>query len=50
MDKQRTQALIIDLAAMLAVYVQGKVNNETRGQAIATLRETYKFMQENPNG
>lgn len=45
MDK-RTKDVMTDLIAMLAVYVEGKTNNDTRGQAIATLREAYKLMEE----
>ena len=49
MDK-RTKDVMTDLIAMLEVYAQGKTHNDTRGQAIATLREAYKLIKENANG
>lgn len=49
MDK-RTKDVMTDLIAMLEVYARGKTNNDTRGQAIATLREAYELMKENTNG
>lgn len=45
MDK-RTKDVMTDLIAMLEVYAQGKTHNDTRGQALATLREAHKFMEE----
>ena len=45
MDK-RTKDVMTDLIAMLEVYAQGKTHNDTRGQAIATLREARKLMEE----
>lgn len=49
MDK-RTKDVLIDLIAMLEVYAQGKTNNDTRGQAIATLRQAYRLIEETSNG
>lgn len=45
MDK-RTKDVMTDLIAMLEVYAQGKTHNDTRGQALATLREARKLMEE----
>lgn len=41
---QANLTVMRDLVAMLEVYAQGRANNETRGQALATIREARKLM------
>lgn len=46
MDKfMETLTVMRDLVAMLEVYASGRTNNDTRGQAIATIREARKLME-----
>jgi|DEB0MinimDraft_10_1074344.scaffolds.fasta_scaffold123153_2 hypothetical protein len=43
-DDLKTAQLILDLKEMLRVYVDGKDHNETRGQALATIREANAWL------
>ena len=43
-DKLEEVQLILDLKALLSVYVHGKYHNETRGQALATIREANAWL------
>ena len=45
-DNLKTIELILDLKAMLHVYVEGKQHNESYTQAIATICEANKWLQE----
>lgn len=47
MDKvQANLSVMRDLVAMLEVYTTGRTNNDTRGQALATIREARKLMEQ----
>jgi hypothetical protein len=45
-DKVQSSLTVMrDLVAMLEVYATGRTNNETRGQALVTIREARKLME-----
>lgn len=37
--------LVVDLKAMLEVYVRGKDNHETRGQALSCIRDANDWIR-----
>jgi hypothetical protein len=37
--------LVIDLKAMLEVYIKGKDNHETRGQALSCIRDARQWIE-----
>jgi hypothetical protein len=43
MDEE-IRTVIIDLVAMLTVYATGRDNNETRGQALSTIRDARALL------
>ena len=41
---EEIRTVIIDLVAMLTVYATGQDNNETRGQALSTIRDARALL------
>ena len=41
---EEIRTVIIDLVAMLNVYATGQYNNETRGQALSTIRDAQALL------